>query len=186
CASFPSRPGWQRVSQGPGPVALIGGGEHMEATAAIDRRLMEMTGREAPRVVLLPQAAAAKQRAKTVALARNHWSRLGASFTMAYPDQSEAAAIDSVLAADIIVLPGYRPPDCTLALGGCRIWILRRCNGDVRMADQPLSAGPTPPHPWAGPGRRLRSCSPLRPISRIALGSQGSAAPRRARHSGTR
>ncbi len=146
----------------------------MEATAAIDRRLMEMTGREAPRVVLLPQAAAAKQRAKTVALARNHWSRLGASFTMAYPDQSEAAAIDSVLAADIIVLPGGHPNKLIAGLASSLVTDLLIARWLSGAAVSGSSAGAMAMFEWR---INLYPPDPLRPIPGLGLVDGYVAAP---------
>lgn len=101
----------------PGPLALIGGGEHLESTLAVDRRLLELTGAERPRVVVLPQAPSSGQLARTVALARNQWTRLGATIGIALVDHGVDRAVEELSSADIAVIPGGHPNKLIAGLG---------------------------------------------------------------------
>jgi len=95
----------------PGPIALLGGGEHLPSCEQIDRRLMTLTGVGRPRVVVIPSAASSRQMPRTAALARNHWQRLGAaSVAFVLAGQSDPRADEEAIgAADVIVLPGGHP-----------------------------------------------------------------------------
>lgn len=95
----------------PGPIALLGGGEHLPPCEPIDRRLMALTGVGRPRVVVIPTAASDRQMPRTAALARNHWQRLGAaSVALVLAGQSEPRAHEEAIGtADVIVLPGGHP-----------------------------------------------------------------------------
>lgn len=101
----------------PGPIALLGGGEHLGSTIELDRRLTEMTGANRPKVVILPQAPSRGQMAKTVALARNYWARMGADVRIALPQLDPVRAEMAVMEADIAVIPGGHPNKLISALG---------------------------------------------------------------------
>ncbi|HEX2153592.1 MAG TPA: Type 1 glutamine amidotransferase-like domain-containing protein [Acidimicrobiia bacterium] len=101
----------------PGPIALIGGGEHTPPMTPVDRRLLDLVGAPRPRVVVFPQAPSHRQLARTVALARNHWTRLGASFRIAMPEHDMNEALDAVADADIVVIPGGHPDKLIAGLG---------------------------------------------------------------------
>lgn len=101
----------------PGPIALTGGGEHLPPTTGVDRKLIDLTGSLRPRVVVLPQAPSKGQLAKTVALARNHWTRLGAGFAIATVEMGIERAIEELSSADIAVLPGGHPNKLVAGLG---------------------------------------------------------------------
>ncbi len=125
----------------PGPIALIGGGEHLAQTVPIDRRLIELTGVPKPEVVVLPQAPARAQKAKTVALARNYWSRLGARVRIALPDADIEQAMDAVAQADIAVIPGGHPNKLISRLGASPLTDLVIARWSEGMALSGSSAG---------------------------------------------
>lgn len=101
----------------PGPIALIGGGEHTPPMVAADRKLLDLVGVAVPRVAVFPQAPSRRQMAKTVALARNHWGRLGARFRIALPHEDMNEAMDAAAEADIVVIPGGHPDKLIAGLG---------------------------------------------------------------------
>lgn len=105
----------------PGPIALLGGGEHTPPMLPVDRTLLDLVGAASPRVVVFPQAPAGRQLARTVALARNHWGRLGARFRIALPDHDMGEAMDAVAEADIVVIPGGHPDKLIAGLGASRL-----------------------------------------------------------------
>lgn len=74
---------------GPGPIALLGGCEHMAQSSVIDRSLLDSVGASKPRVSVIPLAASLRSRPRVAALARNHWNRLGVEVSFCgLPDQS--------------------------------------------------------------------------------------------------
>lgn len=81
----------------------------MRSMVDLDRHLIELTGAGRPTVAILPQAPSRAQRAKTVALARNYWTRLGAKVRIAFPLVDPAAAEEAILEADVAVIPGGHP-----------------------------------------------------------------------------
>lgn len=101
----------------PGPIALLGGGEHLGPTIPLDRRLLELSGATRPVVVILPQAPAKGQLAKTVALARNYWARMGVDVRIARPELDPMRAEVALMGADIAVIPGGHPNKLIGGLG---------------------------------------------------------------------
>lgn len=93
----------------PGPIALLGGGEHLPPCEAGDRRLLDLTGASAPAVAVIPAASSHRQFARTSALARDHWQRLGTSVQIVDLGMPCSEAADLIAAADLIVLPGGHP-----------------------------------------------------------------------------
>ena len=69
----------------PGPIGLQGGLEHYEPTSPIDRSLLDGVGVFAPEVVILPLASFQSQAVAAGALAREHWTRLGARARVVMP-----------------------------------------------------------------------------------------------------
>jgi len=101
-----------------GPVGLVGGLEHYEATMPIDRRVLDEVGVFAPEVVILPLASFRRHAAAAGALAHQQWTRLGASARVVHPASGwDPAAVDAVSEADVIVLPGGVPNRLMAALG---------------------------------------------------------------------
>lgn len=93
----------------PGPIALLGGGEHLPPCEAGDRRLLDLTGASAPSVAVIPAASSRRQFPRTSALARDHWRRLGASVQIVDVGMPCSGSLDLIEAADLIVLPGGHP-----------------------------------------------------------------------------
>lgn len=93
-----------------GPIALIGGLEHLEGCKPIDRRLMSETGAMRPNVVVIPAASSRRLMAATAVLARSYWRGLGASVTVGVPgDGFDARLTEAADEADIFVLTGGHP-----------------------------------------------------------------------------
>jgi cyanophycinase-like exopeptidase len=107
-----------------GPIALIGGGEHREATEPIDRQLMDYTGKDRVQVTVVPVASSPHKLPSAAALARNYWTSLGAQHVaFAVPeDRSPQKALDALTEPDIIVLTGGVPDRVVAALGASVIW----------------------------------------------------------------
>lgn len=100
-----------------GPIALLGGGEHLPQCAAPDRRLLELTGATHPEVAVIPAASGPRSLPRTVGLARDHWKRLGAAVTIVDPNRRRTEAVDEIERADLIVLPGGHPNRLMRTLG---------------------------------------------------------------------
>ena len=93
-----------------GPIAILGGLEHLNGCEPIDRRVMSETGSSKPHVVVIPAASSNRLMPPTAALARNYWRRLGASVTVGVPgDGFEQQLVEAVDRADIIVFTGGHP-----------------------------------------------------------------------------
>ncbi|WP_370324942.1 Type 1 glutamine amidotransferase-like domain-containing protein [Euzebya sp.] len=105
----------------PGPLALLGGGEHREPCRPVDRWLLERTGVARPRVVVVPAASLPGTRPATIALARTWWASLGARATAVAPEDV-TAAVDAVAAADVVVLTGGVPAALVRRLGASPVW----------------------------------------------------------------
>lgn len=102
---------------GPGPLALLGGGEHRPACTPIDRWLLDATGRAVPRVVVVPVAAPRATLPSTAALARTWWYRLGAATQVVVPGRVPLqASLEAIADADVLVLPGGVPERLISAL----------------------------------------------------------------------
>ena len=124
----------------PGPIALLGGGEHLGPTVPLDRRLMELSGATRPVVVILPQAPAKGQLAMTVALARNYWARMGVDVRIALPELDPVRAEVELMEADIAVIPGGHPNKLIGGLGASPLtdlMVSRWLDGSGPVADLP-------------------------------------------------
>lgn len=149
----------ETVMHTPGPVALLGGGEHRRGTEQIERTLLDHTGVAAPRVAVLPVASAARQVGMVASLARNYWMALGASVRIALPDAGGARqALDAVDDADVVVLTGGVPNRLVAALGASPVWdrILQRWREGTALVGSSAGAMSLfawrlrlyPPHPF--------------------------------------
>jgi cyanophycinase-like exopeptidase len=107
----------------PGAIALLGGREHRTASAAIDRRLLARVGHPGARVAVIPAASTAAGMPATAALARNHWTSLGARATIVMASTALTPRTEQVLGeADIVVLTGGVPGRLVRALGASQVW----------------------------------------------------------------
>lgn len=100
----------------PGPVALVGAGEFLAPMVELDRSLLEATGRDRPRVVILPTASAPDGEATFRTWAEmgvQHFVALGAEvepvLVRTVADGGDAAALQAVGEADLIYLSGGHP-----------------------------------------------------------------------------
>ncbi|MFN8630632.1 MAG: Type 1 glutamine amidotransferase-like domain-containing protein [Chloroflexota bacterium] len=99
-----------------GPVALVGAGEFLETMAEFDRGLLAATGRQRPRVVVLPTAAANDGEAIFTSWADRgvaHFSSLGAEvepvLVRTAAEGHDPAAIQAIGEADLVYLSGGDP-----------------------------------------------------------------------------
>ena len=100
----------------PGPVALVGAGEFLAPMAEFDRGLLAATGRDRPRVVVLPTASAPDGEATFRAWAEmgtEHFASLGAEvepvLVRTVEEGFDGAAIQAVGEADVVYLSGGHP-----------------------------------------------------------------------------
>jgi cyanophycinase len=106
-----------------GPIALVGGGEHRDATRSIDRFLLELSGRSRPQVTVVPVASSRRKMPSTAALARSYWTSLGASVRFVVPDVTRpVATYDALDAPDLVALTGGFPDRVIGALGISPVW----------------------------------------------------------------
>jgi cyanophycinase len=113
----------RRNAPAPGPLALLGGAEHRDGCAAIDRWLMERVGHGQVRVTVIPAASTPGALPATAALARNYWTSLGAEVTVAVPAQGLTSRMASALAdPDILVLTGGVPGRLVRTLAASPVW----------------------------------------------------------------
>jgi cyanophycinase len=100
----------------PGPLALVGAGEFLAPMAEFDRGLLAATGRDRPRVVVLPTASAPDGETTFQAWAEmgvEHFGELGAEvepvLVRTVEEGFDAAAIQAVGEADLVYLSGGHP-----------------------------------------------------------------------------
>jgi cyanophycinase len=121
-ASAEPRPGDFARPTAPGPLALLGGGEHRYGCEPIDRWLMDRVGRGQVRVTVIPAASNAATLPSTAALARNYWTELGADVTIVAPHQRMHAQAAALAEPDIIVLTGGVPGRLVRTLAASPVW----------------------------------------------------------------
>ena len=99
-----------------GPVALVGAGEFLPAMAEFDRGLLELTGRERPRVVILPTASFPDGEdvfRRWAALGVEHFRGLGAEvepvLVRQTADVTDGTCIQAIGEADLVYLSGGKP-----------------------------------------------------------------------------
>jgi cyanophycinase len=100
----------------PGPVALVGAGEFLAPMAEFDRSLLSATGRDRPRVVILPTASAPDGEATFRAWAEmgaEHFGALGAEvepvLVRDVAEGHDGAALQAIGEADLVYLSGGHP-----------------------------------------------------------------------------
>lgn len=99
-----------------GPVALVGAGEFLDTMVEFDRGLLAATGRQRPRVVILPTASAKDGETVFLGWAERgvaHFSTLGAEVEPVLvrnaEDGRDAAALQAVGEADLVYISGGDP-----------------------------------------------------------------------------
>lgn len=100
----------------PGPVALVGAGEFLTPMAEFDRGLLAATGRDRPRVAILPTASAPDGEASFRTWAEmgvQHFSGLGAEvepvMVRDVAEGHDPAALQAIGEADLVYLSGGHP-----------------------------------------------------------------------------
>lgn len=145
---------------GPGPLVLMGGGEHLPGCEPIDRWLLERSGRSSPRVLVIPSASVPVTLPAVASQARTWWHRLGASARVAVPGRHPTDRIvEQVADADVLVLPGGVPERLLGALGASPVGeaVVDRWRAGAALSGS--SAGAMVLFAW-----RLRIASP-RPLT---------------------
>jgi cyanophycinase len=109
----------------PGPVALVGAGEFLAPMVELDRGLLTATGRDRPRVAILPTASAPDGEATFHTWAEmgvQHFVALGAEvepvLVRSIADGHDAAALQAIGEADVIYLSGGHPRHLLSVLRG--------------------------------------------------------------------
>lgn len=106
-----------------GPVALIGGWVHSLPCLPVDRRLVELTGKERPLVTIVAFASSARRRHRAEETGRRFWHELGAEVRIAAPDDPESPGpSDALEGTDIVVLTGGDPRRLRTHLRGSPTW----------------------------------------------------------------
>jgi cyanophycinase len=100
----------------PGPVALVGAGEFLPPMVELDRSLLEATGRDRPRVVILPTASAPDGESSFqtwVEMGVQHFVELGAEvepvLVRNVSEGRDGAALQAIGEADLVYLSGGHP-----------------------------------------------------------------------------
>jgi cyanophycinase len=111
-----------------GPVALVGAGEFLPAMLEFDRALLEATGRDRPRVAILPTASFPDGEdvfQRWAAMGVAHFSSLGAEVEpVMVRDRAAAddpAACQAIGEADLVYLSGGKPGHVLGAVAGTRV-----------------------------------------------------------------
>lgn len=112
----------------PGPVALVGAGEFLPATSALDAGLLAATGRSRPRVAILPTASYPDGETvfqRWAAMGSDHFRDLGAEVeAVLVRDRTGAddpGAAQAVGEADLIYLSGGKPGYLLRSLAGSAV-----------------------------------------------------------------
>jgi cyanophycinase-like exopeptidase len=113
---------------GPGPIALVGSGEFLPAMSEVDRSLLAATGRDRPRVAILPTASwpdGEEVFRRWASMGVEHFSALGAEVEPVLvrdrfdaDDDGHAQAIGE---ADLVYLSGGKPGHISEALRGTAV-----------------------------------------------------------------
>ncbi|MFP5341781.1 MAG: Type 1 glutamine amidotransferase-like domain-containing protein [Candidatus Limnocylindria bacterium] len=111
-----------------GPIALVGAGEFLPDMSAFDASLLAATGRDRPRVVILPTASYPDGEdvfTRWAALGVAHFAGLGAEVEpVLVRDRrgaDDAAAAQAVGEADLVYLSGGKPSYLLRTLGGTAV-----------------------------------------------------------------
>jgi cyanophycinase-like exopeptidase len=169
---------------GPGPIALVGSGEFLPAMSEIDAALLAATGRDRPRVVILPTASwpdGEEVFRRWAAMGVEHFSGLGAEVEPVLVrdrfDADDDAHAQAIGEADLIYLSGGKPGHVSGALVGTAVGDALRAAHDRGATIAGCSAGAmtiTGRH-WDTRARRL--FWPLRWRSGLGLVSEATVIP---------
>lgn len=108
------------------PLALVGSGEFLPQMDAVDRVLLAATGKERPRVALLPTAAGLEDPRKWTDMGCEHFARLGAEplavFAVDRASCDEPQWAEAVSASDLLYFSGGQPHHLLASIRGSRLW----------------------------------------------------------------
>ncbi len=107
-----------------GHIALVGGDEFLKGCEAMDRALLDATGRDGPKVLIIPTAAADQNPSKAAANGVAYFSSLGA-------DASELMVLDAVQASDVELLIPVDSADVLYFTGGSPSHLLSVLEGSL-------------------------------------------------------
>lgn len=106
----------------PKRILLVGGDEFRSSCERMDRHVLSLTGRDAPRVVIVPTAAAFENPALAASNGVRHFAALGASADSAHvvaaDDARDPQMIAAVQDADLIYFTGGSPEHLLSVLDG--------------------------------------------------------------------
>ena len=112
----------------PGPIALVGSGEFLPAMSEIDAALLAATGRDRPRVAILPTASwpdGEEVFRRWAAMGTEHFAALGAEVEPVLVrdrfDADDDAYAQAIGEADLIYLSGGKPGHVSAALVGTAV-----------------------------------------------------------------
>ena len=113
---------------GPGPIALVGSGEFLPAMSEIDAALLAATGRDRPRVAILPTASWPDGEdvfRRWAAMGAEHFAGLGAEVEPVLVrdrfDADDDAYAQAIGEADLIYLSGGKPGHVSGSLVGTAV-----------------------------------------------------------------
>ena len=92
-----------------GPVALLGGREHLPGNELVDRVLLSHLDVSDPLVAVIPAASAPRKRPQSIRLAREYWHHLGVDVRIVLPGAHDPANLEVIDGAALIVMPGGDP-----------------------------------------------------------------------------
>jgi cyanophycinase len=118
-----------RLAQMPGPVALVGAGEFTPAMAQVDADLLAATGRDRPRVVVVPTASFPDGEVtfrRWADRGTDHFTALGAEVEAVLlrgrADADDEEHVQAISEADVIYFSGGKPEYLLRALQGTPAW----------------------------------------------------------------
>lgn len=109
-----------------GPLALVGSGEYLPQMDAVDRLLLEATGKARPRVALMPTAAGLEEPRQWTDLGAEHFAALGADpvavFAVDRASCEDPRWAEAIATADLVYFSGGQPHHLLSSIRGSRVW----------------------------------------------------------------
>ena len=157
-------------------LALLGGQEHTAGCEAIDRRLLEESGRADPRVAVVLAATSPRRRAFKTAEARSYWGGMGipVSFAMAGGPDELARSLEALEDPDLVVMTGGHPWLLHARLEGSRVLARIRELAEQGVPLSGSSAGAIAMCEWR---QYFRPPNPLKLVRAFGLVPGTAAAP---------
>lgn len=109
-----------------GLIALVGGGEFRPNCVPMDEALLRLTKRAAPRVLILPTAAAHQGPRIAAENGMRYFAALGATadaaMVLSRKDAEDESQAHDLTEADVVYLTGGDPRHLLVTLGGSKVW----------------------------------------------------------------